>query len=377
MTENADEITNPLRGLESNKEDAAVKEDTVEQDPAAVERLSSKSNSVEGLVSELEDSLKKQQGLEAILGKLEAAVNGDDTVNVTSSYKETPAQENPAQVEDNSQLNKGSDQGIPGLVFMLIKMIEKVLDTVIDVIDTVLRGGNESNRPNVIGGGGSDYQEQNSKDENASSPQMHIEQVATSDISDNRRSTSSLSDSKTSEEAHEGDKPKGSMEERIESIIGSCKNDPERLKIVEDFLEKGKENLGVEELKNFNDFKKMVDEEFVKQGIERTAPQNQAKEQSATPSLNEGVEGSVEEEGLAKEGVTKEKVQKKEVALSLNDVVPGPKEGEKEAPGKIELGELPGMEEVTKDLAAVGVTSSDLGNSSSAPAPAAREGGGR
>jgi|GEM_PF-2753223 len=383
---------------------------TVEQAPDAVEQVLASANSEvdpnENLLSELEDTLRKQESLEAILDKLETAVGRGVAENVPSSDKGNSAKGNSAQrtqaqgdqaqgdqedlYEGNNSTEKPKDKFSEGqkknplgdmlvavfeAVFGLIERLSKGFKEFAESFRSSTKEDNQAKNGSDVGSG--HLQESKSQGRGASSPQMASEQVAKSAIPNNPGSTSSLSDSKTSEEAPESDKSKGSLQERITSLINSCKDDPNKMKTVEDFLEKGKKNLNGEELENFNEFEKMVDEEFKRQKIERTAPQNQAKEQPATPSFDEGVEGS------AKEGVTKEEVQKEEVDLSSNGVVPGPEEGEKKAPGKIELRELPGIEEVTKDLAAVGVTSSDLGNSSSAPAPAAisapaaREVGGR
>ena len=416
IKENIIETPTPSSGTELDERDASVEEAPVEQAPVEEASSSTQESSsevgaadaAEGLLAKLEEELKEKEGLEALFDNLEARVSGDVAENVAPFDEATPGQGTPDQ-RNSGQGNSGqgnSDQEaadqeasgegkkeekpkksvIEATKDYFVASAGALFDFLIEMLAAIKKFILQGNEGKTQAKTGSDFEindskEQKSRGKNVSppqissaqeAPQISSAQEAESPLKSDEGNTSNVPGDLTSEETQsESDKPKGSLQDRLSNLIASCIHDPEKMKTVKEFLEKGTEGLGGEELENFDKFKKIVNDEIDKQKGAKT-------NQTATGNdVEESLKESKAKESSEKSEV-KESSEKSENINSLDQVVEGlggevsgGEVSEENETSKKEFKDIPELDEVRKNLASGGAMRSDEGNSSSAPAPAA------
>ena len=390
-------------------EQAPVEQASVEEVSSSAQKSSSEvgaADAAEGLLAKLEEELKEKEGLEALFDNLEARVSGDVAENVAPIYKATPGQGTPDQrnsgqgnsdqeAADQEASGEGKKEEKPKKSVIeatkdyFVASAGALFDFLIEMLAAIKKfilQGNEGKTQAKTGSNFeiNDSQEETSRGKNVSppqissaqeapqissaqeDPQISSAQEAESPLKSDEGNTSNVPGDLTSEETQsESDKPKGSLQDRLSNLIASCINDPEKMKTVKEFLEKGTEGLGGEDLKNFDKFKQIVNDEIDKQ---KDAKTNQpAKENDVEKFLKESeVKESSEKSEVKKSSEESENIN------SLNQVFEGlgGEASQENETSKKEFKDIPELDEVKRNLASGGAMRSDEGNSSSAPAPA-------
>ena len=392
---------------EAQETTAPAPETTAPAPEAQAKETSNKVDPFEDIFAKLEERLEKKEGLETLFNNLQARVSGGVAENVAPIDKATPGQATPGQGtpdqeatdqgtpdqrnsgqgnSDQEASGKGKKEEKPKSVIeatkdYLVASFGALFDFLIEMlagIKSIFKGTEDEAQAKA----GSDVvsnnsQEQASKDNTTVSPtQISPSQKAESPLKVDGRNTRDVAGDPTSEETQpESDKPKGSLQDCLSNLIASCINDPEKMKTVADFLEKGKEGLEGEDLENFDKFKQIVNNEIDKQkGAEtnQTTTGNDVEESLKESKVKESLEEGEVKESSEKSEV-KESSEESENINSLDQVVEGlgGEASQENETSKKEFKDIPELDEVKRNLESGGAMRSDEGNSSSAPALAA------